>query len=289
MPERVRGGHCLPCALHSCRLRPGSAVHLLPSPRYQEAAPIPPAGQPAECNLSPPLQTPVSSGTVEKLCPLGTQVGKLRPGLQGDKRDGSRNQPLPGAVARKRPEPWPGAVPEACRGRPAGQRRPKRGSWSPAAHAPPPRWPRRGAEPLLPHPTPPHPRSPAAPTAGATLAPRVPACPPPASRARRRLITWPRPPPALEGNLKLLRLRRPLPSRGGGRWPRLSSRGGHGAGPAGPGQGCTLAAAAPARPGGLHALVAPEEGAGLSAPKRSRARPKGGSGCPQLKATTPGT
>lgn len=138
-------------------------------------------------------------------------------------------------------------------------------------------------------PTPPHPRSPAAPTAGATLAPRVPACPPPASRARRRLITWPRRPPALEGNLKLLRLRRPLPSRGGGRSPRLSSRGGHGAGPAGPGQGCTLAAAAPARPGGLHALVAPEEGAGLSAPKRSRARPEGGSGCPQLKATTPGT
>lgn len=33
--------------------------------------------------------------------------------------------------------------------------------------------------------------------------------------------------------------------------------------------------------------MAPEEGAGLSAPKGSSARPKGGSGCPQLKATTP--
>lgn len=64
----------------------------------------------------------------------------------------------------------------------------------------------------------------------------------------------------------------PLPPRGGGRSPRLSSRGGHGAGPAGPGQGCTLAAA-PARPGGLHALLAPEEGAGLSAPKGSSAKP----------------
>lgn len=123
-----------------------------------------------ECNLSPLLRTPASSGTLEKLCPLRTQVGKLLPGLRRDKRDGSPSQPLPGAVARERPEPWPGAVPAACRGRPAGQRR---GSRSPAAHAPPPRWPRREAESPLP---PPHPRSPAAPTAGAT--PCAPGSPP---------------------------------------------------------------------------------------------------------------
>ncbi|MEJ1275604.1 hypothetical protein NN561_006501 [Cricetulus griseus] len=241
-------------------------MHLLPSPRDQEAAPIPPAAQPAGCNLSPPLQTPASSETLEKLCPLRTQWANFTRGCGGHQRDGSRGQPLPGAVARERPEPWPGAVPAACRGRHAGQRRPERGSRSPAAHAPPLGWSHRGAEPPLP-------ARPPRPQLGPPPRPPVPACPPPACRARRRrLITWPRPPPAPGGNLKLLRLRRPLPPRGGDRSPRLSSRGGHRVGPAGPGQGCTLAAA-PARPGGLHALVAPEEGAGLSAPKGSSARP----------------
>lgn len=151
VPEGMRGGRCLrPGALRHCRLPPRSALHLLPCPRDQEAAPIPRAAQPAGCNLSPPLRTPASSGTLEKLCPLRTQVGKLHPGLRGDKRDGSRNKPLPGAVARERPEPWPGAVPAACRGLHTGQRRQERGSRSPAAHAPPLRWSHRGAESPLP-------------------------------------------------------------------------------------------------------------------------------------------
>lgn len=201
VPEGIRGGRCLrPGALRHCRLRPHSALHLLPCPRDQEAAPIPRAAQPAGCNLSPPLRTPASSGTLEKLCPRRTQVGKLHPGLRGDKRDGSRNQPLPGAVARERPEPWPGAVPAACRGLHTGQRRPERGSRSPAAHAPLLRWSHRGAESPLPA-RPPRPQLGPPPP----LRPPVPACPPPACRARRHLlITWPRPPPAPGGNLKLL-------------------------------------------------------------------------------------
>lgn len=268
-----------PVRSRNCRLRPGSAMHLLPVPRDQEAAPIPPAAQPAGRNLSPPLQTPASSGTLEKLCPLPTQVGKLRRGAAG-RREGwlppstfsfffftwSCGPGAPGALARRCP-----------RGLPRATRRPA----SPGAGKPVPSCPRPSARLAAPRggaaaPRSPLARSPAAPTVGAAPAPPgsrlptsgLPGSPPPppphhmaapatGSRRKPEAAAAPPPPPSAG--------RRPLASA-------FLLAAGTERDQAGPGQGCTLAAA-PARPGGLHALVAPEEGAGLSAPKGSSARP----------------
>lgn len=92
--------------------------------------------------------------------------GQTSPGAAG-RQEGwrSRNQPLPGAVARERPEPWPGAVPAACRGLHTGQRRPER------AGKPVPSCPRPSAPLVAPRGGVTAPRSPAAPTAGAAPAP----------------------------------------------------------------------------------------------------------------------
>lgn len=104
-------------------------------------------------------------------------------------------------------ELWPGnarSPGQRCpRGLPRATHRPA----SPGAGKPVPSCPRPSALLVAPRGGVTAPHSPAAPTAGAAppSAPPVPACPPPACRARRHLlITWPRPPPAPGGNLKLL-------------------------------------------------------------------------------------
>lgn len=272
-----------------------------PGARGNEGWPLPPP------RCAPPLPPPIpqrlalvalpqrpGGGAHPSGCPAG-RVQPLAtsadPCVLGDPGEtlspaNSGGQTSPGAAGRQ--EGWlpqsaftwscgpgtPGALARRC---PRGLQRATHRPASPGAGKPVPSCPRPSAPLVSPRGGVTAPRSPAAPTAGAAppSAPPgsrlptsgLPGSPPPphhmaapATGSRRKPEAAVTPPPP------------PLPPRGGGRSPRLSSRGGHGAGPAGPGQGCTLAAA-PARPGGLHALLAPEEGAGLSAPKGSSAKP----------------
>lgn len=209
----MRGGRCL---------RPPRCAQPLPPPTPQRLAlvalPQRPGGgaHPSGCPAGrlQPLSTsadPCVLGDPEKLCPLRTQVGKLHPGLRGDKRDGSP------AISLYL-ELWPGNAgspgqalsPRPAEGyTPASVARSERGSRSPAAHAPPLCWSHRGAESPLP-------RSPAAPTAGAAPAPPgsrlptsgLPGSPPPphhmaapatGSRRKPEAAMTPPPPPSLRG------------------------------------------------------------------------------------------
>lgn len=209
----MRGGRCLRpprcapplppptpqrLALVALPQRPGGGAHPsgCPAGRVQ-----PPATSADPCVLGDPGETlsPENSG------------GQTSPGAAG-RQEGwlSLNQPLPGAVARERPEPWPGAVPAACRGLHTGQRRPER------AGKPVPSCPRPSAPLVAPRGGVTAPRSPAAPTAGAAPAPPgsrlptsgLPGSPPPphhmaapatGSRRKPEAAVTPPPPPSLRG------------------------------------------------------------------------------------------
>jgi hypothetical protein len=132
------------------QLPPPHGLHLLRSPREPEAAPIPIAAPPAAAvtptpnprhththththSKSPALQTAASSGTLEKVCLLRTQVGKLF--LLGSRGDAEHGVPTRAYLELRPiaqpPEPRRGAAPAA----PPACSRVQQGSCPRAAHA----------------------------------------------------------------------------------------------------------------------------------------------------------